>query len=211
MSSESAGIKLLAAVIGFWILMRALNRDATGRTLVDHILGQSGSANAALTPPGSAANPIGTPNAKGQVNPVPGSTASRLDQGIDLTGKSFVSPYAGTVVVSEASDPGWAGGGYIAIESATNPNQIEYFAEGITPLVQAGQKVKAGQGIGRAVSNPYNLIVGNIETGPANPRNPYQPLAQVASNPAQVVRNFAAWLRSLGGPSPTSTSNAGRA
>lgn len=218
MSDGSAGIRLLAAVLGFWVIMRALNKDASHRTLADYLTGSSGSASALLSsgsaasaPPGSASNPVGTPNAKGQVNPVPGAVASRLDQGIDLTGKSFVSPYAGTAVVSEMQDPGWKGGGYVAIESAADPHQITYFAEGISPLVQAGQKVVAGQGIGRPVMNPYNGIVGNIELGPANPNNPYQPLAQASSNAAGLVRGFAAWLASLGGPRPTSTSNAGRA
>jgi hypothetical protein len=45
---NDAGVKLLAAVIGFWVIMRAVNRDASGRTLVDHILGQSGGANQLL-------------------------------------------------------------------------------------------------------------------------------------------------------------------
>jgi hypothetical protein len=211
---NDAGVKLLAAVLGFWVVMRALNRDHSGRTLANYLTGTSGSASMLIPTggtPGSAANPIGIPNAKGQVNPVPGSTASRLDQGIDLTGKEFLSPYAGTVVVSNPSDPGWKGGGYIAIESATNPNQVTYFAEGIIPSVAAGTKVVAGQGIGRPQINPYNGIVGNIELGPANPRNPTQPLAQASSNAAAAVRAFAAWLANLGGPRPTSTSNAGRA
>jgi hypothetical protein len=214
---SDAGVKLLAAVLGFWIVMRALNRDHSGRTLADYLTGSSGNAQFLVmspggspAPPGSAGNPIGTPNAKGFVNPVPGATGSRLDQGFDLTGKKFLSPYAGKVVESQVSSAGWAGGGYVAVQSAADPNQVEYFAEGLTPLVQAGETVKAGQAIGRPSINPYNGIIGNIETGPANPKNPLQPLAQVASNPAQVVTDFYNWLRGLGAPKATSTSNAGR-
>ncbi|HEX5271321.1 MAG TPA: hypothetical protein VFW33_12565 [Gemmataceae bacterium] len=212
MNDSTAGIKLLAAVIGFWIIMRALNRDHSGRTLANYLTGTSGSASAVLaSPPGSAGNPIGKPNAKGMVNPIPGSTGSRLDQGFDVTGKQFLSPYAGTVVVSEVSDSGWGGGGYVAVENASNPKQITYFAEGLTPLVQAGQKVVAGQAIGRPSLNPYNGITGNIEIGPANPGNPYQPLAQATANAAGAVTSFYNWLRSLGAPAASSTSNVGRA
>lgn len=42
---SNAGVKLLAAVIGFWLIMRTVSHDASGRTLVDHILGQAGGAN----------------------------------------------------------------------------------------------------------------------------------------------------------------------
>jgi hypothetical protein len=213
---NDAGVKLLAAVIGFWVIMRAVNRDASGRTLVDHILGQSGGANQLLPPgaPGTASlagNLIGTPNAKGQVNPVPGATGSRLDQGFDLTSKTFVSPYAGKVVSSTPSSSGWRGGGYVAIANAANPRQVVYFAEGILPAVSQGQMVQAGQTIGVPAINPYNAISGNIETGPANPAAPTQPLAQVVSNPAGAVMSFYNWLRSLGAPPASSTSGAGHA
>lgn len=209
----TGGIKLLAAVLGFWVIMRTLNKDATGRTLVDRLLGQSGGANQPISvpaPPGSASNPIGTPNAKGQVNPIPGATGGRLDQGFDVTSKRFLSPFAGTVVESEQADAGWDGGGYVAVQSASDPSQVEYFAEGISPLVSKGQVVKAGEAIGRPVINPYNMIVGNIETGPASPSDPLQPLAQTVKDPAQAVRQFYSWLRGLGAPAATSTSNAGR-
>ncbi|HWE11184.1 MAG TPA: hypothetical protein VG325_17680 [Solirubrobacteraceae bacterium] len=207
---NDAGIKLLAAVIGFWIIMRAVSRDAGGRTLIDHILGQSGGANQAL-PPGAASNPLGTPNARGQVNPVPGATGSRLDQGFDLTSKTFVSPYAGKVVSSTPNSPGWMGGGYVAIANLLNPKQVTYFAEGILPAVSQGETVQAGQTIGVPAINPYNAIPGNIEIGPANPAAPTQPLAQVVSNPAAAVRSFYNWLKTLGGPTASSTSQAGSA
>lgn len=207
----NGGIKLLAAVLGFWVIMRSVNKDSSGRTLIDHLLGQSGGANQPIAPAprGSAANPIGTPNAKGQVDPIPGATGGRLDQGFDVTAKRFLAPFAGTVVASQQADPGWRGGGYVAVQSAADPSQVEYFAEGISPLVTKGQVVKAGEAIGRPVINPYNMIVGNIETGPANPADPLQPLAQAVKDPAAAVRQFYSWLRGLGAPAATSTSNAG--
>lgn len=228
---SNGGVKLLAAVIGFWLVMRAINRDSGGRTLADILLGQSGTAAQTIPtltagPPGSAGNPIITPApvtaapegfagklagapTQTAVDPIPGATGSRLDQGFDVTGKQFLSPYAGTVVASQMSDSGWAGGGYVAVKNAANPAQIEYFAEGISPLVSQGQQVIAGQAIGRPTINPYNGIIGNIETGPANPANPLQPLAQVASNPAQAVTQFYQWLRGLGAPAASSTALAG--
>jgi hypothetical protein len=212
---SDAGVKLLAAVIGFWIVMRTFNADASGRTLTDHILGLSGSPNLLIpmggAPPGAASNPLGTPNARGQVNPVPGATGSRLDQGFDLTSKTFVSPYAGKVVSSTPNSPGWMGGGYVAIANLLNPKQVTYFAEGILPAVSQGETVQAGQTIGVPAINPYNAIPGNIEIGPANPAAPTQPLAQVVSNPAAAVRSFYNWLKTLGGPTASSTSQAGSA
>lgn len=208
---NDAGVKILAAVLGFWLIMRAVNKDATGRTLIDHILGQSGGANQTLTaaPPASAANPLGTPNAQGQVDPIPGATANRLDQGFDVTGKQFLAPYAGTVVAADVRNPGWKGGGYVAVQSAANPKLVTYFAEGIMPLVQKGEQVVAGQAIGRPALNPYNFTTGNIEIGPANPVNPEQPLAQAVSNPAAAVTSFYQWLRGLGAPQATATAGAG--
>lgn len=227
---NTGGIKLLAAVIAFWVLMRAVNRDSSGRTLVDHILGQAGGANQllpAFAPAGSARNPIITPhgpalntgniaNAPGNettltTDPIPGATGGRLDQGFDVTGKTFLAPYAGRVLESEQADSGWGGGGYVAVQDAANPDRVEYFAEGISPLVTKGQLVVAGQGIGRPVINPYNGIAGNIETGPANPADPLQPLAQAVSDPAQTVQRFYAWLRGLGAPAASSTSHEGLA
>lgn len=222
--NENAGVKVLAAVIGFWMIMRAINRDSSGRTLIDHVLGQGGGANQAATSSTSTpavslksltslttgANPRGTSILKA-VNPVPGAVGSRLDQGFDLTSKTFESPYAGTVVAEENSDPGWAGGGYVAIANAADPSQVEFFAEGLLPTVQKGQTVTAGQRIAIPARNPYNAITGNIETGPANPKNPLQPLAQVVSDPAAVVTNFYDWLRGLGAPAATSTALAGHA
>lgn len=144
------------------------------------------------------------------INPVPGASGGRLDQGFDVTGNKFLAPYNGKVVYSTQSDPGWKGGGYVAIANAIDPNQVTYFAEGIIPIVKQGDNVVAGQRIAVAAPNPYNGTPGNIEFGPANPANPRQPLAQVSSNPAAVVQRFYNWILALGGPKASSTSNIGR-
>jgi len=162
-----------------------------------------------VPPSGSGPNIIRPPNKNGLVNPVPGATGSRLDQGMDLTAKDFLAPFDGTVVYSTQIDPGWQGGGYIAIANKYDPSFVVYLAEGISPTVFKGQSVQAGQRIGAPVQNPYNYTVGNIEIGLANPDSPGQPLAQVVNNPRQVVLGFYNWLRNLGGPVATSTSGAG--
>lgn len=134
---------------------------------------------------------------------------SRLDQGIDLTASGFYSPVNGKVVFSEQIDPGWKGGGYIAIQDSSNPGLVYYFAEGIAPTVFQGETVIKGQPIGAPVTNPYNFTVGNIEFGRANPASPGQPLAQVISDPAAMVMAMYNWLRSLGVPPARDLSNAG--
>jgi len=154
----------------------------------------------------------GTVNAAGQVNPIPGATGGRLDQGFDVTTPNYIlAPYDGTVVYSSASDPGWKGGGYVAIQSSADPNEVFYAAEGLRPTVSKGDAVSAGSSIASPANNPYNGIFGNIEIGRANPNAPGQPLAQVISNPSQMVYNFYTWLRNLGAPAATSTGNAGKA
>lgn len=145
------------------------------------------------------------------VDPLPGAIGSRLDQGIDATGKRFLAPWSGKVVYSSQFDTGWAGGGYVAIQSDSDPSKVYYLAEGIAPIVHVGQHVTAGQDIARPAVNPYNGIIGNIEAGLANPSNPGQPLAQVIGNARQMVDNFYNFLRSLGGPVATSTGGAGHA
>jgi hypothetical protein len=143
------------------------------------------------------------------VDPLPDSVGSRLDQGIDGTGKTFLSPWAGKVVYSSPSDSGWKGGGYIAIQARNDASKVYYLAEGITPILHVGDSVTAGQRIAYPVSNPYNGIVGNFEAGLANPAAPGQPLAQVVSNASGMVDEFYAWLHALGGPTATSTASAG--
>jgi murein DD-endopeptidase MepM/ murein hydrolase activator NlpD len=176
---------------------------ATGSSFATQLASASASA--------ATAGTVNDPKLGPTTNPIPGATGGRLDQGMDGTSKTFVSPFNGKVVYSQASDPGWQGGGYVAIQSAQDPNTVFYAAEGLTPTVQVGQTVTAGQQIATPRANPYNGIVGNFEIGRANPASPGQPLAQVVSNSAQMVQEFYSWLQGLGAPAATSTSNAGSA
>jgi len=149
-----------------------------------HPLPGSSTAGAAGTTgaAGSSATPAG---GGGYTNPVPGATTGRIDQGVDYTlgAQGFVAPGDSTILQADQTNPGWRGGGYIAAKLTSGPlaGAVYYVAEGIAPLVQKGQQVAAGTVLGRGVSNPYNMVVGNIEAGWANPNSPGQPLAQTLS------------------------------
>lgn len=146
------------------------------------------------------------------------ATSSRLDQGQDLTSSIFNAPVAGTVTIADQTNTGWDGGGYIALKldqpiTLADGTVVKflYWAEGIAPTVGVGQHVSAGQQIGTPVTNPYNGIVGNIEWGVAGGANGGQPLAQLVSNAAAMVRAFYQWALSIGAPHAASTGNAGSA
>jgi hypothetical protein len=90
------------------------------------------------------------------------------------------------------------------------PDKVYYLAEGISPRVRVGDIVAAGEVIASPKVNPYNGIVGNVEFGLADPNLPARPLAQaLGAGAAQMVEDFAAWIEHLGGPTPSSTGDAG--
>lgn len=170
-------------------------------------IGNTGSTSS----PGTTGKGKSTGGFPSAVDPLPGAVGSRLDQGLDATGHTFLSPWTGTVVYSQQVDNGWGGGGYVAIKSAADPSKVYYVAEGIAPIVRVGEKVTAGQRIAIPTLSPYNGILGNVEAGLANPASPGQPLAQVVGNAKQMVDEFYKWMLSLGGPHATSTASAGHA
>lgn len=175
------------------------------------ITSPSSATGASASPGVTSTTPVSVSGFPSAVNPLPGAAGTRLDQGMDATGNTFLAPWTGTVVRAVQNDPGWGGGGYVAVQSNTDASRVYYLAEGILPTVREGDSVVAGQKIATPIRNPYNGIMGNIEAGLANPASPGQPLAQVTGNAAAMVKSFAAWLASLGGPTPTSTGNAGAA
>jgi hypothetical protein len=167
-----------------------------------HPLGSSSGSTTAGT--GSSS---GSGSSSGYVNPFPGAKASRVDQGVDYTGTQFLAPGNSRILQADQSNPGWKGGGYIAAQLIDGPlaGTVYYVAEGIAPLVQAGQTVAAGTPLGRPVTNPYNGILGNIEAGWANPASPGQPLAQATGGYAEGAStaagaSFNRFVQALGGP-----------
>src|SRR6516164_10049214 len=103
----------------------------------------------------------------GYTNPVPGAKTGRIDQGVDYTmgGQGFVAPGRSEILISDQSNSGWAGGGYIAGKFLDGPlkDRIWYAAEGISPTVAVHAIVNAGDRVGVAAINPFNGTIGNIE------------------------------------------------
>jgi hypothetical protein len=167
------------------ILVGAIILDAgiKGDSIANVVKGQ-----ATIHPlPGAGGSSSGgggaTGSTSGYVNPLPGAHTGRIDQGVDYTGSQFVAPGRSKVLIADAHNAGWKGGGYIAAQLLDGPlaGTVYYFAEGISPLVKAGETIAAGAPLGTAVANPYNGTVGNIEAGWADPTSPGRPLAQSLS------------------------------
>jgi len=113
--------------------------------------------------------PTPKPALAAYVNPFAGQnvTPQRIDQGVDYSapsGTPIRALGAGTITSATARGSGWPGGGFIEEKLSGGPlkGQTIYTAENVSPTVQAGQTVKAGQQIG--------VFTGGIETGFGNAR-----------------------------------------
>lgn len=89
----------------------------------------------------------------GYVNPIgPGLTLGRIDEGVDFAGSGPLFAI-GDGVILNVFDAGWPAGVYILLH-LTGPGALQgryvYYAENIAPAVSTGQRVTAGQEIGRA-------------------------------------------------------------
>ena len=199
-----AGAVLLDAAIKGDSIANVITGKATS-----HPLAGSSSSSGSTTGTGGAST--GTLPAGSYTNPVPGATTGRIDQGVDYTLGSggFVAPGRSQILVADTSNSGWKGGGYIAAKLLDGPlaGAVYYIAEGIKPLVSAGQTVAAGTQLGSGVANPYNNVVGNVEAGWANPSSPTVPLAQSLtgysgdqSRPGLTAGySFSSFVHALGG------------
>lgn len=91
------------------------------------------------------------------VNPIGrGAGPGRIDMGVDYTG--IFDLYAlGDGVITNTANSGWPGGTFIGLH--LDEGRYVYYAENIAPAVAAGQRVKAGQLVGRARgSYPFTEI-----------------------------------------------------
>jgi hypothetical protein len=115
---------------------------------------------------------------EGYVNPVPGATTGRIDQGVDyhLGPQGFLAPGNSKIVYTGAGG-GW-GNEYVAGQLVDGPlkGAVWYIAEAPGKLagIVEGAMVKAGQ----QITPPGSSTGGAIEAGWANPSNPGQTLAQ---------------------------------
>ena len=139
-------------------------------------------------------------------NPIgPGLTAGRVDMGVDYSGAGPV--YAlGNGTITSTYNTGWPGGGFIGLQLSDGSGRYVYYAENISPAVQVGQAVTAGQLIGHATG-------GGIEVGWAAPPGTGQTMAAATGQnqpglaqgdpgyyPTGYGLNFSNLIRSLGGP-----------
>jgi hypothetical protein len=216
----------MVLVIGFAELLGAvllLTSAVSGASFADVITGKAGQKyrQAAAA---SAAGGSGVPqesasvSAAGMSNPFPGGwSPGRLDQGYDgtFTGQ-LVAPITGIITYASTGFSNW--GGYINLKTPDGSNvpgldsNTLYFAEGLNPLVKAGELVMAGQPIATAQVEPGSGnagIAGNIEWGQAKPGSLGSPSDPLEAGAADVL-TFAKWAESaLGLSAPSSTSDAG--
>jgi murein DD-endopeptidase MepM/ murein hydrolase activator NlpD len=142
------------------------------------------------------ANPIGK-----------GLSPERVDMGVDYGGAGPL--YAlGNGTITNLYNSGWPGGTFLTIH--LDSGQYVYYAEDVSPLVQVGQKVSAGQHIANATGGN-----SGIEIGWAAPPGTGNTMAQVNGqqashgDPGAVATAFgelmSKLIASLGGPAGKTT------
>jgi hypothetical protein len=170
-----------------------------------HPLSGGGSSSSSSTSSSGAAS---STSVEGYVNPVPGASTGRIDQGVDYTlgPQGFLAP-GNSKIVYVGSGGGW-GKEYVAAQLLDGPlaGAVWYIAE--APAVAAGiikgATVKAGQ----QITPPGSSTGGAIEAGWANPANPGQTLAQSMSGyggdqSTQALTagySFSKFIHALNGP-----------
>jgi len=163
---------------------------------------------ASATPAQTGDTPSSAPAQAGDQykNPIgPGLTPGRVDMGVDYGGAGPV--YAlGNGKITSVYNSGWPGGGFVGLQLSDGSGRYVYYAEDISPAVQVGQTVTAGQLIGHATG-------GGIEVGWAAPPGTGQTIAAATGQdkaglaqgdpgyyPTAYGVNFSKLIRSLGGP-----------
>ncbi|MGZ4215261.1 MAG: hypothetical protein ACXVHB_16080 [Solirubrobacteraceae bacterium] len=104
------------------------------------------------------------PSSAGYVNPFAHAhiTPSRIDQGVDYSGTGPIDAIGpGRVTFVSTTDTGWGNGnGWISYQltAGTYAGDYIYVAEGITPTVQPGDFVAAGQQVG--IFSGHSIEIG---------------------------------------------------
>jgi hypothetical protein len=119
-----------------------------------------------LSSNGSAATPTGTTGGA-FYNPLEHAsvTSERIDQGVDYAGTGYLVAVAdGVVTISTQDDPGWEGGGYVqyrVTQGGFLDGAYIYYAEGVSPVVSVGEKVRGGARIADLrVPQPTGIEIG---------------------------------------------------
>lgn len=91
-------------------------------------------------------------------NPIgKGLTPERVDMGVDYGGSGPL--YAiGNGTIANLYNAGWPGGTFLTIH--LDSGQYVYYAEDVQPLVNKGQKVRAGQHIANATGGSSGIEIG---------------------------------------------------
>lgn len=142
----------------------------------------------------------------GFVNPIgKGAGPGRIDMGVDYTG--VFDLYAlGPGVIKNIYNAGWPGGTFISLQ--LDEGRCVYYAENIAPTVTIGQRVTAGQLVGRARgAYPYTEIgwaVPNSTGQTMAAQTGQSSLGQSQGDPGKYSTaygvNFSNLVKSLGGP-----------
>jgi murein DD-endopeptidase MepM/ murein hydrolase activator NlpD len=110
------------------------------------------------------------------VNPLPGFTKGRTDQGVDYSGKPGMPIRAiGDGVVLPGQADWFEGQPYVQYKLTSGPQRgkVVYVAEQITPQVKPGQRIRAGQRIGVYAPSGTALETGYGSGRPGVVASPY--------------------------------------
>ena len=168
------------------------NANASSPAATSQVAPAAARQTAVSTTAGNLVNPIG-----------PGLTSGRVDMGVDYSGTGPL--YAiGDGTITSTYNSGWPGGAFIGLH--LSDGRYVYYAEDISPAVQVGDTVKAGQLIGHATGQ-------GIEVGwAASPGTGQTMAAATGQNQAGLNQgdpgyyptgygvSFSKLIHSLGGP-----------
>lgn len=157
---------------GAVILDAAIKGDSIGNVVRGSATQTGLSGSSSTTSATSSGSSSGASSSGGTVptgsytNPVPGASASRIDEGGDytLSSQGFLAPGKSKIIATTGS---FFRGGTVIAQLLDGPlaGQYYYIAEGISPAVKVGDVVNAGTKIADPVTSPYNGRVGNVEAG----------------------------------------------
>lgn len=137
---------------------------------------------------------------------VSGLYPERVDMGVDFAGAGPVYAIgAGVVTEATADNGGWPGGGWITYQLTDGPavGEVVYFAEDVTPTVQAGQQVTLGTVIGHMFNGSDGIETGWAMPDSASSESELPEAGGISGAgpfPTAIGMNFEYLLQALGVP-----------